>query len=650
VNAIGGMFSRDMGSLDPALIQDLSCRLEGFGPDGEHVLYSGPTAFVERSLWTDNGAPSRGPRMDSEGYIIAFSGRIDDGLTGCAYRPEEAEHVGAEIEERLLLAYKQYGADVFGRLIGEFVAAIWDPRQRELVLVADPLGRHTLYYQIDPTTVKWASRPRPLCSALSPAESLNYDYLADFLLNIAPRGSPYKHIAKVDPGCALSISCDSVKSSRYWALNLTAAIRYSTDTEYEEHFRSLFSAAIKCRINTRAPYYCELSGGIDSSSISCVAHDLEQHTRPQRMRTVSYTFPKSQVSDESVYIAAVQNQLNVPHVNISDLDCPILTSPPYSILPDFPTNDMVFASRHMRLARIMKQCGARVILNGIGGDQLFWSTPHVLLPLLDALAEGRTNKVLSCARHCAAISGSHLLVTLIMGCRFYQRCRRQNFTMGSVTGLGDWFCPQFVKATNCAERLAASAAAVEGYRPSQSHQYYLVTNTMRDFALTRLCNEYTVEARYPYLDQRLVQFALAIPFEQSVRLPETRSIVRRSLGAILPAEIRCRTTKAGPTDAWLRSLVTGTCFTPSQLPGLCVTRYGIIDPDRFATVLHRARFGAITNASQLLATIALELWLRTLACPTVSNGTKAATTALLPKREAISRKENTHEYTQPTFQ
>jgi asparagine synthase (glutamine-hydrolysing) len=488
---------------------------------------------------------------------------------------------------------------------------IWDPAKRAVVLIADPMGKHSLYYHLTDNYIFWASRPRVLLQFVDAAVRPNPEYMADFLINRASSVTPYEQIERVPGGHALSVSTHDQSIRSYWRL-APAELHYRKDEEYESRFIELFTESVRCRIQTSGPVFCELSGGVDSSSIACMAKAVAGVDASRRIKTVAYTFPVSAASDESRYIQTMVGALDLPHMQFSELDCPLLetVTDPQDI--DFPSNDLAFQARHDRLAAAMRSAGSRVVLSGIGGDQLFWSTPPVLLPLLDEIAARRPLGMLQRTGECSRIGGANYFYTLVLGLRTSLKFERHGLPDRMDGPIGGWFHSDFVRKADLASRLSAPMGERRGKLPSDAYKHSLIERTMRDFALTRAMGRSYVVTRYPYLDQRLVEFAMGLPFDQCVRWPETRSIVRRALKGRLPDEIINRATKAGPTEAYLRALIYRWPQILKESPRLRVVEYGIVDDQRFRFAIESARMGMVTHAAQLLSTVCLELWLRSL--------------------------------------
>lgn len=610
MNALAGIYSRTGRPIERQWLLDLSSGLADFGPDGEHFLFSEPLAIVQRSFETEH-IPSIPPAASSthDGYILSLSGRIDN--MSDLYRESPLAH--RDPVSCLLSRYRSRGVAGFAQVVGEFLLVLWDPLEQRIILICDPLGRHVLYYHITHDFLFWSSRPRVLLPFTHSAGAPSAEYMADFLTNRASDVTPYHSIDKVPAGHALAVWSTGQSTQRYWALRTNHTILYKSDREYEERFLDLFTEAVACRMNTAAPVFCELSGGLDSSSIACIAKAVSVRGGRKPVQTVSYTFPSAPTSDESEYIRPMVRMLDLHHVDISDSDCPILAPLEGISNVDLPTNDLAFITRHDRLADIMRQSRSRVVLNGMGGDQLFWSTPHVFLPLLDSIERRTVPEFLRRTGVCSRITGANYLLVLALSLKAAISYRKRSLPCGRGGAIGDWFHPGFVKSTALKRRASPLLDDDVGiFLPSDAYKYALIRRTMRDFALQRVVGRQYVVNRYPYLDQRLVEFSMALPFEQSVRWPETRSIVRRAFKDLLPPRIVGRTTKAGPSEACLRALVHQWPRILKESPTLKLEEYGIVEPRRFLRAVELARLGMVTHSAQLLSTISLELWLRSI--------------------------------------
>ncbi len=613
MSALAGIHSRRGAPISRSVLASMSRGLEQMGPDGERIKFSASVGMLFRPFHTDRESrQTNQPAVAPDGCMLSFDGRLDNPTE---VRRDLAGSAPAGTTVDLVLAvYRRWGIEGFARLVGDFALALWDPEARRLVLCTDSLGRRPLYYRVTPEHVFWSSWCRPLREATGMPMELDDEYVASYLMNRVTDHSPFRGISLLLGGHALIVEGAREELVRYWSFDSSNEITYSTDGEYEHHFNALFEEAVACRLTSDGPVFCELSGGVDSSTIVCVADRLEKRgaMAAPGLHTVSYVFDSSPGADERTYIQVAEEQMGRRGLHMSEDQYPLLTALPASFAPDLPTNQICFLPRQDQLAREMDRLGSRVVLSGIGGDQMFWSEPPAGLPLADLLSQRRLPEL---ARQCGEWSRVlrwPFLKTLWLGACQPLLPRRLQGWGRDFNPVGEWLDPGFTTRLGFQGRILG-AVEEHGYRlPSTAMQAGFLRNTMRIFALERCLSQGYLDVRYPYLDRRLVEFALAIPLEQKVRPGETRSIVRRAFRGTMADRLRNRTTKSGPAEAVNRALIREWPRLSALLSEPRLSEYGFVDRDAFRTALMRARHGLGTNLAQLQRTISLELWLRTL--------------------------------------
>src|SRR5258708_21977460 len=196
----------------------------------------------------------------------------------------------------------------------------------------------------------------------------------------------YQGILRLPPAHSMTVSRTGVPLKPYWALDATREIRYRSNEEYADAFREIFTEAVRCRLRSAYPVGSMLSGGLDSSSVVCVARELLAGQGNGRLHTFSAVFDDVPECDESVYFKAVAAQGGLaPHyvpgerVNRgSDLDHLLWHqdepfSAPYAFL-------------YRALYRDAHDHGVRVVLDGIDGDS---AVSHGVAYLTELACAGR---------------------------------------------------------------------------------------------------------------------------------------------------------------------------------------------------------------------------------------------------------------------
>jgi asparagine synthase (glutamine-hydrolysing) len=613
MSALAGVWAVGNAPVPTELLARISRALERMGPDGETTAEFPSGRMVFRPFHTDAASRRSPGPLASDGYLLAFGGRLDNAAEVRRTLRYAVPH--ASDAELVLATYRAAGIEGFASLVGDFALSLWDPTRKQLLLACDALGRRALYYHRNAEHLFWASECRPLLQAVGRV-SLDDEFVADYLANRVSVGhSPFQGIHAVPAGHVLVVDDGAdARLVRYWQFDPGYRVTYRTDAEYAEHFSSLFREAVACRMRADGPVVCELSGGLDSSSIACTADALVRggHVEAPSIRTVSHVYRTSATSDETPYIEQVERLLGQRGEWVLDDEWPLLQPLPKGLRPDLPSGRLASAAAEGRVDTLMKGWGSRVLLCGIGGDQLFWSQPYVGLPLADHLVRGQLVELFRAGVAWSRWQGHALPGVLWAGAVKPLLPRAWQLRVEPEERMGEWIDSEFARRTQLPARMLPGVDDVGFHLPSTSRQYGLICPSLRPFALERSASERYVDVRYPYLDRRLVEFALAIPLDQKVRPGETRSVVRRGLVGIVPEAIRTRVSKSGPSEALQRALIREWPRVSPWLSAPLVAEHGYVDGDAFRTTLDRARHGLTTHASQLRKTLSLEMWLRTL--------------------------------------
>lgn len=608
----GGVYTREGNRPDPAIASALGVAMDVVASATARVTTSTVEMVYKVDPDLDTEPPLCQVHTTREGDALLWDGRLDYCDSVPDIGPLHKRPV-TELPAAIISAYSRYGIETFRALIGDFAFALWDGRNARLVLGVDALGVRACYYHTSPHHVIWSSRADVVRRAGRIPTRISDDYVARYLMNEPSVHSPFEAIEQIQGGHVVIADKKSTTVQRYWSLDSHRSLKYSSDAEYEEHFRSLFTEAVRARLPGTGTAICELSGGLDSSTIASVAAEVcKEQPREREVFTLSYLFDRAPSSDERNHIDSAEQALGRGGTHIRDTSAPMLVSVPAHLQPDTPTNDLAFLARHDRLADEMVRRQARVVLNGMGGDQLFWSEPPFGLALSDLAAQLRLRQLFKEARTCAETERRSYVRTLWSGAVLPALWPAALLGGSPLQQPGDWYDRRFVRRTRLQERRLALKSEGFTVLPSVAIQRESLRRTMRPFALQRFVSKGYLDVRYPYLDRRLVEFALSLPLDQTIRGDETRSIVRRAFIGRIPESIRVRRSKAGPTEAFYRAVITQWPHLRELATSLRAAEYGFVDQKRFMDALHRAKHGLAMPTGQLVATLSLEWWLRTL--------------------------------------
>jgi asparagine synthase (glutamine-hydrolysing) len=507
--------------------------------------------------------------------------------------------------EVVMTLCRQHGLSrTLPRLIGDWALWFWDAHERLLCLARDFAGVRPLYYRVSDGSVSWSANIDALLSHAGESSSLDYRYLAGmFFLGPDPAGSPYEDIANVPPAHAVTIARDRVRTQPFWSPPVERRITYRRDGDYEEHFRALFREAVRCRLDTKdeGPAWAFLSGGLDSSSVVCVADDVMAagEAEASALHTITYVFESSSATGERSFAAEIERRRGRASHYLDTADHPYLRrrpdhAPPVPYLLDGSL--AIAQAQHALMARI----GGRVLLCGSGGDEFLGNSRRGEVVLADHLrhaefgAFGRGLREWSTSLRLPALQlFGKALASLTLG-------RRGPGAFPA--GPPPWLAEAFVDLVRDPENITRT----EAHRHWPSSLRSVVARTsQQDYASWCGC-----DVRYPFVDRRLVEFCLSIPLEQLTRPGETRSLMRRALGGIVPERILNRRSKNVPAQPIGDAIGREWTRLSRLLSAPLVEQYGLASAAGLAEALRRARHGAEKFIGPLLWVIVLEEWLQ----------------------------------------
>jgi asparagine synthase (glutamine-hydrolysing) len=617
MSAIGGVFMFGGDPVDLSLLAALGTRLERLGPDGGREVVSGSVGMSYRAFHINAESRSEHqPHCWGHQAILCWDGRLDnrDELLASLRDDLRGEDTDAAI---VMAAYRRWGDRSFGKLLGDFALAIWDKRDHAIWLARDLVGTRTLYYHVDAQRVLWSSDLAALIDTAGMSLEIADEYVASLLaMGAEPGLTPFVGIRPVRPAHVVRIAEDGLVSEhRFWSLDPSKEIRYSSDTEYEDHFRSIFRAAVRDRLRSDRPVFAELSGGLDSSSIVCMAHDIvgARDAHAPSLETVSYVFDDAPTADEKKWIAHVDEWRGFTGHLVYGNTRQYLQPLHETLSGVLPTLAVISPAYPVAVRTIMRQHGGRVLLSGCGGDELLHSVNKPAPELADLAASRNIHRL-----HARLKVWSRVVrrpyFTLLWNeaiCPNLPATLQARLKTGAVAQIPDWLDTGFVTRMRLRERmLEASSTVTACQTPSARIQILGFESALRAVASGTFQEPGGCDYSFPYLDRRLVEFLQAIPFDQKMRPGESRSIMRRALRPILPEAIVRRRGKGNPTEVSFKAMAHEADTFRRMLSDGRVFARGYADPDKFRAAFERAIAGRERHSGRLKMTLVLERWLR----------------------------------------
>jgi asparagine synthase (glutamine-hydrolysing) len=542
-----------------------------------------------------------------DAYVVSLDGTIDNlseviaelGLANSAGRLN-----GAAV---ILAAYKQWGLEAFGKFVGDFAMVIWDGRSKRLVCARDPVGVRPLYYCSSEFSVAVASQIRPLLP-MDGAPRLDMEYLAEYVVSglSLTRLTPFQGVFRLMPGEALIIESGHLRRSRYWDFSLEKLP--STDNAVD-HFRALFFEAVRCRVVAGYPAWSELSGGMDSSSIVCVAQKVLQQVGRGPISTLTAVFPDAQLSDEhywsQILIDAVRPNA---HILPGDVHHPFQAVQEAAHYWDEPSIQIAFFSLYRQYVEVMSKYRGNVLLSGIGAESAIMDKRNDPIHLADLLRSGhllRLRRELIQWQRVFELPISNLFLE----CCLKPLIHPDRVEYGSVKyRVPKYVNSKFAQSWELGRRAMRGQRARKFRSPADQWQYEKIGRISAFLYRGYLQQFCTI--RYPFLDRRILEFAMATRWDKKLSPGVWKPLLFLSMQGILPEEIRSRRINSSTGHAIYLGIRKAWRSTEELTRKPLLADLGIVEPCSFTLALQLARTGHAEDLHVLASNLALEAWLR----------------------------------------
>jgi asparagine synthase (glutamine-hydrolysing) len=552
------------------------------GPDdgGTDTWVSGDcrVAFGHRRLSIVDLSPAgHNPMPNEDGTVwITFNGEIYNHLALRRELEAKGHRYRSHCDtETIVHLYEEEGARCVERLQGMFAIAIWDTRRRELFLARDRLGIKPLYYARPPGGFLFGSEIKALLAhpAVSPEidEEAFFHYLT-FVCTPAPL-TMFKGIYKLAPAERMTVRADgTVESEIFWTPMSEDAAREvarMSEDEMEERLLDLLRASIEKRMMADVPFGVFLSGGVDSSTNVALMSELMSDP----VRTFSVGFREHEQYNELEYAREISRRFGTDHHEVI-IDAAHLEAfmPELIFHQDEPIADWVCVPLHF-VSKLARESGTIVVQVGEGSDELFhgydgyisaarfrqrlWE-PFQRVP--GPLRRGTARAVTELSHRLGR--GEPYAIEVAEAAQ-----GRMPFWGGAICYRGA--SKERVLAAN--GRVPPDSYAVvrrfweqaERERPDadllQKMTYLELKQRLAELLLMRvdkMTMATSVEARVPFLDHELVEFAIALPPEMKVRNGVGKYLLKRAVSrSLLPGHIVYRKKQGfgAPVAEWFRS-------------------------------------------------------------------------------------------------
>ncbi len=620
---IAGVFHFDGTVVDPEIVRHMTDVIAHRGPDDEGTYVSGSVGLGHRRLAIIDLSPAgKQPISNENGTIwVTFNGEIYNFLDIRRELSKRGHRFQSMTDTEVIVhAYEEWGTECLKRFNGMFAFGLWDEQKRCLWLVRDRLGIKPLFYCHLPQCLLFGSEIKAILCYPKVERTIDYEALAYYLaLNYTPAPHTlFGSIRQLLPGHYLMVDAvGQVQDVEYWDLTYCEEGNRS-EQSYLEEFSALLEDSIRLRLVSDVPFGVFLSGGADSSS---VAYWMSRHMK-EPVKTFSIGFAESSF-DELEYARLVAQTIQADQYERMVMADAATILPKIVWHAEEPTADSSMVAVYY-LAQMARE-QVTMALSGDGADEILagyetyqayylqrlyrllpnWLHRRAIAPLIHALpvSDAKVSWDFKLKRFVAGAElppeDAHATWRMI----FNAQAREQLLSPVSNS--------PGVKA-DVLDLYRAAFAQTNARHPLNRMLYvdtrlYLPNDML--VKVDRMTMAHGLEAREPFLDYRLVEFAASVPPRLKLKnLRHMKYLLKASMKGKLPGQILWRK-KQGfnvPNAHWINKGLKP--FVMEHLSTRRVQDMGILDSKVLETILNHHFSGSADNSHQIWCLLTLSLW------------------------------------------
>ncbi len=569
MSGIAGIINFDGSPIEQGLVEKMTTALAHRGPDGIRHWIKGSVALGHCMLHTTTESlEEEQPLAHEDGsLVLVMDGRVDNWqelrrelLTRNAVLRSRSD------AELVLRAYETWGRECLRHIDGDFALVIWDARRRQAFCARDRMGHKPFNYHWNGRTLVFASELHAILKLPWVTQTPNEGIIAEFLSDefYSHDETMWLGILRLVAAHCMVVENAKLQSERYWQPDPWLTLPYRKNEEYVEHYRELFSESVRRVSRSHRRVACEVSGGLDSSAIFCMAEHLRRKGKLVAPAMDGYTlsFDNDADANEIDYARAVGDFLGVVIEEIPPTVVPLEwyaeRAKACQDHPGFPNGVM-----HLGIIQRASIRGSRVVLDGLGGDEWLGGSR---LYYAEELTSRHWSKLAESFKSDRAAFGTWQ--TLRWFCRHgLFRQLPDGFRTALVTRIRrmreparhsvTWLSSDMRKLIG--QRRALGGRQREGL--ARADQDRLDRNFYNRAYLEwsggeneRLAAEYGIESRRPLDTAAIAQFAYALPARLGLRGDISKWTHRQALAGLLPPQILERKSKAAFNGVFHRHL------------------------------------------------------------------------------------------------
>ena len=502
--------------------------------------------------------------LNSDIDICNSSGIITNFIGDITNRQDLIEQLGLNknIKNSTLIsyAYKQWGNSFVKKVYGFFSIIIYETKNKSIIAINDHLGSKPLYFFKSSNNFLISSDINTILEMVN-EKSPNYSRIRDYFIFFNGKSGEtfFNDISRLEPGSQMFFRNNEITKTKYFDYDLTKKLVYKNDHEYEEHFREIFTHTISALSNNldKEKIGSSISGGLDSSSITCMLKHLNKNVVPQSVLFEGLANRDARMADERSYVNDVSKKYNlkVDYLPLNNSGC--ISEYPEAIQRNDEPPSLINGYIHSAIFKNLKAKKIEILFDGFDGDT---SISHGYEHLFEL---GRKFKLFELFKEYSdmhelygvkKVSYVNALKQYVLKSYIPKRVLwfQNKYKSTSMVPL-EWYKklnaeiidpPDFNEVCNNYNGLPIPNL----YSKNSQYAHYLdVTNPTIEMSLNLInhsASSYGIDIKFPFMDRRLIEFCLSIPSSQKLKNGVSRSILRRSLKNIIPDSIYNRHSKS----------------------------------------------------------------------------------------------------------
>lgn len=521
--------------------------------------------------------------------------------------------------------YNCVGHEVSSHLIGYYAFAVWDEATQRLFLSRDALGAERLYYFHTSNLFCWGTEIRQVCYLAGIEPALNEEWMAEALTwswagcLSHTKDSPVQEVLSVPPGHHLKIkrvgSGTTPQLTRWWEWGKYHGDNSPKDETLIEEFRDLLTSSVKGCLGTDSRVIADLSGGLDSSSVvSLACHLAEEGKTPVHLSDViSYYDPNRAWFNDTQYQESVVKRYGVKQhkfpmdglwwfQGIRDQDTYF----------DYP-NPLLMCLNIVRAPKkFAAQQGFNVSLTGAGGDNIM---PNTWVYLFDYV---RFGKFLSGWKDIVALSaGTSSPLAKVISDNILSPIKHWHALWEPE--IPEWVDRDFLQRTHLKDRFNDRIRDLRtDLLSSQRDTLTILFGSDRPFTAGKyITAPMGIDFRHPFMDRKLINFALQLPPHLKRQPGQLKYILRQAMTGILPDTVRLRQGRNNFSDFVRKGVTNESDFFDEVRRNPAIAQLGFVNPKLWQEGLTRYRLGLVGRwnfvrpSTYMDSPMSIEVWLRT---------------------------------------